>query len=128
MPEVLSMAGRAAPAEKEKLEALATMDLVKIMRGYVLAVANAATGYKALVVDKDTIKTASLLLGRTELGEHSVVLVERLETKGKSHGELKVSSMRVGIAGSIKAGDRHLLRMHWHAVRHPSRWLWHMLL
>lgn len=117
------MAGRAAPAEKEKLEALATMDLVKIMRGYVLAVANAATGYKALVVDKDTIKTASLLLGRTELGEHSVVLVERLETKGKLHGELKVSSMREGIAGSIKAGDRYLLQMHRHAVRHPSRWL-----
>jgi hypothetical protein len=83
------MASR-APAEKEKLEALARMDLVKILRAYILAVVSAAQGYKALLVDKETMRIASTLLGRTELGEHGIVLVERLETTGKDHHELKV--------------------------------------
>ncbi|GAX73583.1 hypothetical protein CEUSTIGMA_g1034.t1 [Chlamydomonas eustigma] len=82
------MASR-APAEKEKLEALAQMDLVRILRAYILAVVSAAQGYKALLVDKETMRIASTLLGRTELGEHGIVLVERLETTGKDHHELK---------------------------------------
>ena len=79
-----------APAEREKLEALAQMHLVKILRAYVLAVVDSAQGYKALVVDKETMRIASTLCGRTELGEHGIVLVERLEATGKEHQELKV--------------------------------------
>lgn len=94
---------RAIPAEKEKLEALAQMDLVKIMRGYILGVVHAAQGYKALLVDKDTMKIASTLLGRTELGEHGVVLVERLETKGKMHSELKAMCFVRPTRDNIKA-------------------------
>ena len=81
-----------APAEREKLEALASMDLVRIMRAYILAIVDAAQGYKALVVDKETMRIASTLCGRTELGEHGIVLVERLEATGKDHHELKVSA------------------------------------
>ncbi len=68
------------------------MDLVKIMRAYILAVVGSAQGYKALIVDKDTMRIASTLLGRTELGEHGIVLVERLEQSGREHQELKVRS------------------------------------
>lgn len=82
-----------APAEREKLEALASMDLVRIMRAYILAIVDAAQGYKALVVDKETMRIASTLCGRTELGEHGIVLVERLEATGKDHHELKVSAL-----------------------------------
>ena len=80
-----------APAEREKLEALASMDLVKILRAYVLAVVDSAQGYKALVLDKDTKRIASTLCGRTELGEHGIVLIETLDASNlKDHQELKV--------------------------------------
>jgi hypothetical protein len=85
--------GAPQPAnEKAKTDALQHMDLAKIMRGYILGIVNAAQGYKALIVDKDTMRVASSLLGRTELGEHNIVLVERLEAQaqGKHHEELKV--------------------------------------
>lgn len=48
-------------------------------------------GYKALLVDKDTMRVCSTLFGRTELAEHSVVHVERLDSSdSKQHLELKV--------------------------------------
>jgi vacuolar protein sorting-associated protein 45 len=77
--------------EKAKADALQHMDLAKIMRGYIIGIVNAAQGYKALIVDKDTMRVTSSLLGRTELGEHNIVLVERLEAQaqGKHHEELK---------------------------------------
>lgn len=55
------------------------------------AAAAEVPGYKALLVDKDTMRVASTLFGRTELAEHSVVHVERLDSnEGKNHPELKV--------------------------------------
>ena len=81
--------------DRIKQDALAQMDLVAIMRAYLLAIieAEAAQGYKALVVDKETMRTTSVLFGRTELAEHNVVHIEMLEEKGtgKRHPELKVS-------------------------------------
>ena len=79
--------------DRIKQDALAQMDLVAIMRAYLLATIEAAQGYKALVVDKETMRTTSVLFGRTELAEHNVVHIEMLEEKGtgKRHPELKVS-------------------------------------
>jgi vacuolar protein sorting-associated protein 45 len=48
-------------------------------------------GYKGILVDKDTMRVCSTLFGRTELAEHSVVHIERLDSNdGKQHLELKV--------------------------------------
>jgi hypothetical protein len=53
-------------------------------------------GYKGLLVDKDTMRVCSTLFGRTELAEHSVVHVERLDsTDGTKHPELKVGCSRL---------------------------------
>lgn len=55
------------------------------------AAAAEVPGYKGLLVDKDTMRVCSTLFGRTELAEHSVVHVERLDSNdGKHHPELKV--------------------------------------
>ena len=90
-----------APAEREKLEALASMDLTKILRAYVMAVVDAAQGYKALMVDKDTMRIASTLCGRSELSDHGIVLIERLDaSKGKDHQELKVRMARFNPSAS----------------------------
>ncbi len=70
------------------------MDLVKIVRAYIVSVVGSTQGYKALIVDKETMRIASTLLGRTELGEHGIVLVERIEQADKrEHHELKVGQM-----------------------------------
>lgn len=54
-------------------------------------------GYKGLLVDKDTMRVCSTLFGRTELAEHSVVHVERLDSNdGKQHPELKVCKAQGG--------------------------------
>lgn len=69
------------------------MDLVKILRAYVLQMVEEVQGYKALVLDKETMRIVSTLYGRTELADHSVVHIERLDTaggEGKEHMELKV--------------------------------------
>lgn len=49
-------------------------------------------GYKALLLDRDTMRVCSTLFGRTELAEHSVVHVERLDAASDAtqHLELKV--------------------------------------
>ncbi|KAG1681582.1 hypothetical protein FOA52_014090 [Chlamydomonas sp. UWO 241] len=76
--------------ERAKQEALASMDLVRIGRSYLLGAVGACPGYKVLLLDRDTMQSASTLLGRVEMGEHGVVLVERIhEHGGKRHEELK---------------------------------------
>jgi len=71
-------------------EALACMDIMSVSRAYLLAMVSPTPGYKALLLDKETMRCASTLLGRTEMGEHGVVLVERIhEHSGKRHDELK---------------------------------------
>lgn len=58
-------------------------------------------GYKGLLVDKDTMRVASTLFGRTELAEHSVVHVERLDSNdSKQHLELKVGGEPAEAQGS----------------------------
>mmetsp|Transcript_12637 Transcript_12637/g.27322 ORF Transcript_12637/g.27322 Transcript_12637/m.27322 type:complete len:611 (-) Transcript_12637:472-2304(-) len=84
----------AGALDKDKLEALAQMDLVKVMRSYILSIVLSAQGYKALLVDKETMRVCSLLFGRTELSDNDVVFIERLDGdgkqgEGKQHPELK---------------------------------------
>lgn len=82
-------------SEKERAEALAQIDLVKIGRAYILAMIEETPGYKAFLVDKETLRVCSTLYGRGEFAEHSVVQIERLDQNdGKQHKELKVG--RVG--------------------------------
>lgn len=76
------------------------MDLVKIVRAYVQQMVDEVQGYKALLLDRETMRVVSTLYGRTELAEHGVVLIERLDLAappafggagaGKEHMELKV--------------------------------------
>lgn len=86
--------GRPANTAVDKLrtDALATMDLTKIVRAYLGTLSDAATGYKAIILDKDTMRVASTLFGRSEFAEHNVVHVEKLEDQetNKEHTELKV--------------------------------------
>lgn len=83
-------AATAALESKERSEALAQMHLTKILRTYILQMITEVPGYKALLVDKDTMRVASTLFGRTELAEHSVVHVDRLDSNdSKQHPELK---------------------------------------
>jgi len=88
--------------DKERSAALSAMDLVKITQAYVQQMVDEVQGgYKALLLDKETMRIVSTLYGRNELAEHSVVHVERLDAAaaaaassssdaGRDHLELKV--------------------------------------
>ncbi|KAI8467801.1 MAG: SM/Sec1-family protein [Monoraphidium minutum] len=84
---------RSNAVEKERSAALAQMDLTKILRAYVQQMVHEVQGYKALLLDKETMRIVSTLYGRTELADHGVVHVERLDAaaggEGKEHMELK---------------------------------------
>eukprot|EP00983_Pelagomonas_calceolata_P014390 458237-Pelagomonas_calceolata.AAC.15 len=70
------------------------LDLVQLLRAYIYSALSAVPGYKALLVDKDTMRMCSMLLGRSELADRDVVHVEQLDhptSSKKSHQELKVS-------------------------------------
>jgi vacuolar protein sorting-associated protein 45 len=70
------------------------MDLVRILRAYVVAAIASVAGYKALVLDKETMKILSTMFGRSELAESNIVHIERLdapEVKEQPHPELKAS-------------------------------------
>lgn len=86
----------AAPTlDKARMEALAQLDLVKILRAYIASMVDGASGYKGLVLDKETMRVCSMLFGRTELAEHNVVHVEALDSSdGRTHTELKVCVRR----------------------------------
>lgn len=92
--------GRPANTAVDKLrtDALATMDLTKIVRAYIGTLIDSASGYKAIILDKDTMRVASTLYGRSEFAEHNVVHVEKLEDQetNKEHTELKVSAVGMG--------------------------------
>jgi vacuolar protein sorting-associated protein 45 len=88
------MASRSLASNADKAEALQNMDLVRILRAYVLAAIASTTGYKALVLDKETMRILSTMFGRSELAENNVIHIERLdaaEVKEQPHPELKVS-------------------------------------
>jgi hypothetical protein len=79
-------------SEKEKTEAREKMDLVKIVRAYIITMVDCVSGYKALLVDSETMRVCSTLIGRTELADHNVVLIEQTDDVDlKDHKELKVS-------------------------------------
>lgn len=66
-------------------------------RGGLSRLLRCAQGFKGLIVDKDTMRVCSTLVGRTEFAEHNVVNVEKLEPqvdvvpgKEKQHQELTV--------------------------------------
>ena len=82
-----------APAhDKAKMDALAQLDLVKILRAYVGSMITAPAGYKGLVLDAETMRIVSMLYGRTELAEQNVVHVESIDGPDlKEHKELKAS-------------------------------------
>jgi hypothetical protein len=84
--------------------ALATMDLTRIMRGYIQqAVDELGSGYKGLLLDAETMRVCSTMFGRTELSDHAVVCVERIDKNGgMAHKELKA---RVCRARAAAAGD-----------------------
>ena len=74
-------------------------------------------GYKALMVDKDTMRICSTLFGRTELAEHSVVHVERLDTTdSKQHLELKVGAAR----SSCRAFAQRVIANGWVCSAHAQ--------
>lgn len=55
------------------------LDVVELLRGYMHAALAAVPGYKALVLDSETMRMYATLFGRTELAEKDVVHVERLD-------------------------------------------------
>eukprot|EP00879_Flechtneria_rotunda_P026897 GHRR01028741.1.p1 GENE.GHRR01028741.1~~GHRR01028741.1.p1 ORF type:complete len:131 (-),score=15.87 GHRR01028741.1:48-440(-) len=76
--------------DKDRSDSLAQMHLVKILRAYILQMVTEVPGYKALLLDKDTMRVSSTQFGRTELAEHNVVQIERLDSNdSKEHLELK---------------------------------------
>jgi hypothetical protein len=101
--------GARSGMDKQRSDALQAMDLVKIVRAYVQAMVDETSGYKALLLDKETMRIVSTLYGRTELAEHSVVHIERIDTHsggaggdgapGQEHPELKVRRRRGAAAG-----------------------------
>lgn len=93
----MASAVRSNALDKERSAALAQMDLAKILRAYVQQMVDEVPGYKALLLDKETMRIVSTLYGRTELADHSVVHIERVDAaaaggaaEGKEHMELKV--------------------------------------
>lgn len=75
----------------ERQEALSKMDLVQVVRAYVERMLDKVDGYKALLVDKDTVRVISMVYTQTELGTRSVFCTERIDANaGKQHMELKV--------------------------------------
>jgi hypothetical protein len=96
----MAAAAHRSTMDKQRSDALQQMDLVKIARAYVQAMVDETPGYKALLLDKETMRIVSTLYGRTELAEHSVVHIERVDAAagdsaaGKEHPELKVRALR----------------------------------
>lgn len=81
-------------AQQAKAAALAAMDLTAIMRAYINQAVGEGSGYKALLLDRETMRVVSTIYGRSQLAEHGLVHVERLEEAvgdGKDHSELSVS-------------------------------------
>ena len=72
---------------------------MQLLRAYIHSALGAVQGYKALVVDKDTMRMCSMLCGRSELAERDVVHVEQLDhptSSKRSHQELKVRFYKEG--------------------------------
>jgi hypothetical protein len=97
-PARTSGAGAAAAAgaplagDAAKADVLARMDLLSINRAYLQSLVDESPGYKALLLDEETMRFCSTLFGRSELAEHNVVHIERIDSNdSKKHGELKAS-------------------------------------
>lgn len=88
-------------------QALQEMDLVKILRAYIQSAISSTNGYKALILDKETMRICSTMFGRTEFADNNVVHIERIDEGGEKqpHSELKVTSIVVhclGILGFVR--------------------------
>mmetsp|Transcript_15674 Transcript_15674/g.28048 ORF Transcript_15674/g.28048 Transcript_15674/m.28048 type:complete len:588 (-) Transcript_15674:346-2109(-) len=80
------------------------MDLLQLQRSIILTVIGNSSGYKALILDKDTMKTCCTLFGRTELAQKEVVNIEVLgSAKETIHPELKGIVYMRPTADNIKA-------------------------
>lgn len=85
-----TLATRGNVLDKQRNEALNLMELSEIMRAYVSGMIEANEGYRAFLLDSETMRICCTLFGRTEFGEHNVVHIERLDkNSGKEHPELK---------------------------------------
>jgi len=91
------MAAVKGTLDKEKADALVKMDLRRIVRAYIQQMIDEVPGYKAMLLDRETMRICSTLYGRTELAEHSVVHIERLDATGEraDHMELKVCESNI---------------------------------
>lgn len=87
---MMSLNRAATTVDKERSDALSQMNLSKILRAYIAGMIEDTPGYKALLLDKETMRTCSTLYGRSELADQSVVHSERIDSnEGKDHMELK---------------------------------------
>jgi hypothetical protein len=94
--------GRTA-ADKDKSDALAQMNLSKILRAYMHQMVEEVPGYKAFLLDKETMRVCSTLYGRTELADHSLVHIERVDgNDGADHVNLKVCCAWARSAGPAR--------------------------
>jgi len=65
-------------------------DLFNISRSYIEKMLDVVPGYKALLVDRETLRILSTALTQTELGAHDVFCTERVDTHDSAqHSELK---------------------------------------
>ena len=72
-------------------DASAKTDLFNIARSYIEKMLDTVPGYKALLVDRETLRILSTALTQTELGTHDVFCTERVDTHDAAqHSELKV--------------------------------------
>eukprot|EP00197_Chlamydomonas_leiostraca_P009713 CAMPEP_0202866444 /NCGR_PEP_ID=MMETSP1391-20130828/7558_1 /ASSEMBLY_ACC=CAM_ASM_000867 /TAXON_ID=1034604 /ORGANISM="Chlamydomonas leiostraca, Strain SAG 11-49" /LENGTH=607 /DNA_ID=CAMNT_0049546387 /DNA_START=64 /DNA_END=1887 /DNA_ORIENTATION=+ len=74
-------------------QALQDMDLVKIIRAYIQAAITSTAGYKALILDKETMKICSTMYGRSELSDSNVMHVERIDEGGEKHPHLELKAI-----------------------------------
>ena len=87
----------AIPVDKGRADALAQLDLTRIVRAYVGSIADSLPGYKGLLLDAETMRTCSTLFGRSELAEHNIVHVEKLDNESNGGGEHHALQVR-GVA------------------------------
>lgn len=80
-----------AVSQQERQEALKRMDLQTISKNYIEKAISETEGYKALLMDTDTIRVISTVITQSELGENNVFHTERIDgNSNEMHKELKV--------------------------------------
>lgn len=76
-------------------------DLFKIARSYIEKMLDVVPGYKALLVDRETLRILSTALTQTELGGHDVFCTERVD----AHDAAQHSELKVGLCPRLGRGN-----------------------